>query len=162
MPPIGAFSDHLEAFCEVARRIAQIEEADAILLLLEQQLDWDRLRVATEGLHVVLAADRPAYIEGAAEAYVPELPYWSANRIGGYSENAGRGDHASYWAAGIPAAALHDTSELRTDTYHRPSDLPDTLDYSFLERVSRATAAAVLHWAELEPMPETSPAVERP
>ena len=80
-------------------------------------------------------------IEGAAEAYVPELPYWSANRIGGYSENAGRGDHASYWAAGIPAAALHDTSELRTDTYHRPSDLPDTLDYSFLERVSRATSA---------------------
>ena len=27
--------------------------------------------------------------EGAIDAYVPELPYWSANRIGGYSENAG-------------------------------------------------------------------------
>jgi DNA integrity scanning protein DisA with diadenylate cyclase activity len=68
MSPPGRIAEQLEAFCQVARRIAEIEEADALLILVEDALDWGPLRAATEGLNVVLAADRPAHLVGAPEA----------------------------------------------------------------------------------------------
>ena len=82
--------------------------------------------------------------EAACDAYVPELPYYSANRIGGWFSDARRSDHAPYWDAGIPAVFLTDTGEFRSDDYHRPSDSPETVDALFLERVARATTATVL------------------
>ena len=85
--------------------------------------------------------------EAAAEAYVPSLPYYSANRIGGLFADGRRSDHAHYWDAGIPAVFLTDTGEFRTDTYHRPGDVPEGLDYTFLRRVAQATAATVLELA---------------
>ena len=85
--------------------------------------------------------------EGAIDAYAPDLPYYSANRIGSRFRDAHRGDHANYWRAGIDAMAASDTGEFRGSHYHRPSDTPDTIDYAFLEGVTRATAAAALHWA---------------
>jgi diadenylate cyclase len=68
MSPPSKTSAQLDAFIEVGRRIAESEEADALLILLETAIDWDRLSAATAGLNVVLAADRPAYLEGAADA----------------------------------------------------------------------------------------------
>jgi diadenylate cyclase len=68
MSPPVKISEQLEAFFEVGRRIAEIEGADALLVLLESALDWGKVRGMTEGLNVVLAADRPAFLEGAAEA----------------------------------------------------------------------------------------------
>ena len=62
------FSEQLESFCVVARKIAQIDDADSMLLLLESSLDWQKLRAATNGLKVLLAADRPAFLEGAQDA----------------------------------------------------------------------------------------------
>jgi diadenylate cyclase len=64
----GKTAEQLDAFIEVGRRIGEIEEADALLILLEAPTDWDRLRTATEGLSIVLAADRPAFLDGAVEA----------------------------------------------------------------------------------------------
>lgn len=66
VPP--QFPEQLEAFCLVARRIAEKVEADALLLLLEEPLDWQKLRAAVGGMKVVVAADRPHFLEGAAEA----------------------------------------------------------------------------------------------
>ena len=88
--------------------------------------------------------------EAAVDTYVPELPYYSANRIGGWFEDGHRSDHANYWRAGIPAVALSDTGEFRSPHYHAPSDTPDTLDFEFLDGVTRATAGAALHLAKLE------------
>jgi DNA integrity scanning protein DisA with diadenylate cyclase activity len=68
MTVASQFSEQLEAFCLVARRIAKIDEADSLLVLLESPLDWQQLRKATDGMNVLVAADRPAYLEGAAEA----------------------------------------------------------------------------------------------
>jgi diadenylate cyclase len=68
MSPPPKISEQLEAFLEVARRIAEIEGADALLLLLETALDWEKVAEATAGLHLVLAADRTAYLQGAADA----------------------------------------------------------------------------------------------
>ena len=89
-----------------------------------------------------------AFYEDAIDAYVPELDYWSGNRIGGFFADARRSDHAHYWDAGLPAIMVTDTSEFRNDHYHRASDLPETLDYGFLRQVTQATVAAALHLAD--------------
>src|SRR5688572_23550320 len=68
MTVTAPFSEQLESFCHVARKIAQIDDADSMLLLLESSVDWQKLRAATNGLKVLLAADRPAFLEGAQDA----------------------------------------------------------------------------------------------
>jgi hypothetical protein len=85
--------------------------------------------------------------EDAADAYVPELRYFSANRIGGWFGDAHRSDHAGYWDRGLSAIFLTDTTEFRGDTYHVPGDTPDTLDPLFLRQVTQAVAATLLVWA---------------
>ncbi|MFN7975174.1 MAG: M28 family peptidase [Acidobacteriota bacterium] len=48
-----------------------------------------------------------------------------------------RSDHVPFWEAGIPALMWTDTSEFRNPNYHRPTDLPETLNYGFLANVTR-------------------------
>lgn len=62
------FTDQLETFCNVAARLAKLEEADALLFLLEGSIDWEKLRKATGKLPVLLASDRPQHLIGAEEA----------------------------------------------------------------------------------------------
>lgn len=52
-------------------------------------------------------------------------------------------DHAPFWDCGYPAVMLTDTAFLRNPNYHRETDLPETLDYGFLTRVTRALVAAL-------------------
>jgi aminopeptidase YwaD len=85
--------------------------------------------------------------EACIDTYAPELPYYSANRIGAQFDDGWRSDHAHYWRAGIPALFLTDTGEFRTDTYHRPDDTLETVDMAFLADVTRATVAAALELA---------------
>lgn len=54
-----------------------------------------------------------------------------------------RSDHSSFWDKGLPAVMITDTSLFRNPNYHRPSDTPDTLDYSFLARVTHGLGIAV-------------------
>ena len=56
-----------------------------------------------------------------------------------------RSDHAAFWLAGYPGLLLTDTAEFRNPAYHcqRASDVPETLDYEFLTRVTGAATAAV-------------------
>jgi Zn-dependent M28 family amino/carboxypeptidase len=54
-----------------------------------------------------------------------------------------RSDHASFWAAGIPAIMLTDTANFRNPHYHTSTDTPDTLDYSFMARVTSALGATL-------------------
>jgi DNA integrity scanning protein DisA with diadenylate cyclase activity len=68
MTSSSQFSEQLEAFCSLARRIAKIDEVETLLILLEAPLDWAQLRKATDGMKVLLAADRPTHLQGAAEA----------------------------------------------------------------------------------------------
>ena len=68
MAPSPKFSEQLQAFCKVAARLADTEEADALLLLLERSLDWDRLHEALGKLDVLIAADNPKFLAGAEEA----------------------------------------------------------------------------------------------
>jgi len=86
-------------------------------------------------------------VEDAIDVYAPELPYYSANRIGARFADAQRSDHANYWAAELDATWLTDMGEFRNDAYHSPRDTSAIIDFEFLTSIARATAAATLHWA---------------
>jgi hypothetical protein len=58
-----------------------------------------------------------------------------------------RSDHAPFWRRRIPAVMWTDTSEFRNPHYHQASDTPDTLDYEFLARVTRALVLRCLSMA---------------
>ena len=62
------FSEQFEALCRAARRMAEVVDAESILLLLEAPLDWAKLRSAVDGMKVLVAADRVPFLEGAKEA----------------------------------------------------------------------------------------------
>ena len=61
-----------------------------------------------------------------------------------------RSDHAPFWRAGMPAIMLTDTANFRSPHYHKATDTPDTLDYAFLHRVTRAIVATVAEHASEE------------
>ncbi len=52
-------------------------------------------------------------------------------------------DNSSFWDQGYPAIMITDTSFLRNPHYHKPTDLPDTLDYSCMTQVACGVAGAV-------------------
>jgi len=58
--------------------------------------------------------------------------------------NLDRSDHAQFWNVGVPAIAITDTAVLRNPHYHRPTDTPDTLDYTRLAAVTTATATLAI------------------
>ncbi|MEM8945690.1 MAG: DNA integrity scanning protein DisA nucleotide-binding domain protein [Planctomycetota bacterium] len=83
MAPSIRFTDQLEAFCELAKRLAKHEEADALLLLVESSLDWEKLRTATGKLHVIVVSDRTQHLAKAedfgldtVELNIPDSPVY--------------------------------------------------------------------------------------
>jgi Zn-dependent M28 family amino/carboxypeptidase len=60
-----------------------------------------------------------------------------------FARDFGRSDHVPFWSAGLPAVQITDTANFRNPHYHRPSDLPSTLDIGRLADVTAATAHAV-------------------
>jgi hypothetical protein len=87
--------------------------------------------------------------ESAIDRYVPELDYFSLNRLGGFLKDAVRSDHYPYWEADLKGLMITDTANFRNPHYHRPSDTPETLDPLFLRNVARAAAATMMEWAEV-------------
>lgn len=55
-----------------------------------------------------------------------------------------RSDHASFWEAGVPSIMWTDTAEFRNPHYHQLTDLPTTLNYSFLLQVTQVLVATVV------------------
>jgi hypothetical protein len=85
------------------------------------------------------------------KAYVPELPAMGLNvklGIEKYFPVLARSDHAPFWSRKIPAVMWTDTSEFRNRNYHQLTDRPETLNYTFLARVTRLLTACVLSEAE--------------
>lgn len=66
-----------------------------------------------------------------------------AGVVPGWVRGVHLSDHASYHAAGYPAVMLTDTAAYRNPHYHRPSDLPATLDYQRLASAVRGVTGAV-------------------
>jgi Zn-dependent M28 family amino/carboxypeptidase len=77
---------------------------------------------------------------------IPDLPV-EAIAVPGRGESLPdirRSDHSQFWDRGFPALMITDTSFFRNPNYHRGSDTPGTLDYSFLARVTAGVCEAVL------------------
>jgi hypothetical protein len=85
-----------------------------------------------------------------AASYVPQFPVLTLKIYFGIEKAFGvlnRSDHAPFWRAGIPSVMWTDTSEFRNPHYHLPSDTPDTLDYDFMNHVTRLALARVVSCA---------------
>jgi Zn-dependent M28 family amino/carboxypeptidase len=85
-------------------------------------------------------------LDGIFDGYAPDLPVFRISRWGDLMGNASRSDHYSYWEAGIPAVMLTDTANFRNPNYHKASDLPETVDFERIAKVTRGAAAYVLDW----------------
>ncbi len=89
-------------------------------------------------------------LESAAFRYVPELKvvtYWVYLR-GLLIPISRWSDHAPFWDRGYPAMMLTDTAFLRNPHYHKATDRPDTLDYTFMAQVGRAVVATLVELAQ--------------
>jgi DNA integrity scanning protein DisA with diadenylate cyclase activity len=64
-------TEQFQNIIDLAARLAEVVVADALLILLEGPTDWQELREATTGQRVVLAADYPLELDGAAAAGFP-------------------------------------------------------------------------------------------
>lgn len=64
--------------------------------------------------------------------------------VGPFIDGMDASDHRNYWAAGIPALMIGDTSILRNPHYHTAGDRPETLDYPKMAMVVEGVANALL------------------
>jgi aminopeptidase YwaD len=94
-----------------------------------------------------LASSQLAYTVAAALREVPGQPVHTVIVPGTGLElsEVRRSDHSPFWDKGIPALMITDTSLFRNPHYHRPTDTPETLDYSFLARVTHGLGKAIGH-----------------
>jgi hypothetical protein len=63
-----------------------------------------------------------------------------------------RSDHAPFWYQGVGAVLVTDTANLRTPHYHKPSDIPNTIDRNFFTGAAQIvvnTTKKLLHSIDL-------------
>ena len=82
------------------------------------------------------------------KTYLPELPVIGLKIYFGVEKlfpDLGRSDHLPFWQKRIPALMWTDTAEFRNPNYHKLSDAPETLNYSFLKKVTQLLLLQVLN-----------------
>jgi diadenylate cyclase len=67
------FAGQFAAIFDLAVQLAESAKADAIMVLLESPTDWEKLKARSEQTKVLVAADRPEQLEGAAAAGLATL-----------------------------------------------------------------------------------------
>lgn len=84
----------------------------------------------------------------AGKTYLPEFPLFGLKLFPGLENLAPdlvRSDHLPFWQKKIPALMWTDTADFRNPHYHRSSDTPGTLNYSFLKRVTQLLLLQILN-----------------
>lgn len=64
---MAKFTDQLQAFCDLALRLGNLHNADAVLFMLERPTDWQLLHKSLAKGTVVIASDSEEALEGAAD-----------------------------------------------------------------------------------------------
>jgi Zn-dependent M28 family amino/carboxypeptidase len=88
-------------------------------------------------------------IEQSAKQHVPDLKTIPLV-VPGQGEllpDTRRSDHAAFWHHGYPAVMLTDTANYRNPHYHMPTDVIETLDFDFMDKVASTVVAACLELA---------------
>ncbi len=82
--------------------------------------------------------------------YVPELKIigLTAPGTGALTPDLLRSDHASFWLSGQPAIMISDGANFRNPNYHSEHDVLDSLNFSFMSNVVKATIATIAEMAE--------------
>lgn len=62
----------------------------------------------------------------------------------------GWSDHWAFWESGYPAIMVTDTAPFRNPNYHESTDVPATVDYARLARVTRGLERVLVHLAARE------------
>ncbi len=80
---MAKFSEQLQAFCDLALRLASQHHVDAMLMILERPTDWKQLQKTLGQITLLVAADNEEILEGAAEEgletivlHMPEAPFY--------------------------------------------------------------------------------------
>ncbi len=68
-----------------------------------------------------------------------------------------RSDHAPFWYQGIGAVLVTDTANLRTPHYHKPSDVPATIERSFFTGAAQIVVNATTTLLEKNEILKTQP-----
>jgi DNA integrity scanning protein DisA with diadenylate cyclase activity len=68
------FTDRFKALFDLALQMTALAEADAVLLLLEGEADWQRLKRLAGGVKVVVAADSREMLAGAKQNGLEVVP----------------------------------------------------------------------------------------
>lgn len=87
----------------------------------------------------------------AAAKYVPGLKVVPVTVSGNGQTvpDLRRSDHASFWDAGYQALMLTDGADFRNANYHSPNDVSDSLNFTFMADVVKATIGAIAMGAEV-------------
>jgi aminopeptidase YwaD len=92
------------------------------------------------------AAELKEGFEKAVKRYVPDLPLISLlvpDAGHGYPDTR-RSDHSPFWDAGYPALMMTDTANFRNPAYHQPGDSLETLNLSYMAKVTKAIVAYLM------------------
>ena len=65
--PTPDLSPQLEQLLDAGSRLCEATGAEALLLLVDQRLDWERVRERAGGASMLVAADEEEHLEGAAD-----------------------------------------------------------------------------------------------
>ena len=65
--PTPDLSPQLEHLLDAGSRLCQATGAEALLLLVDQRLDWENIRTRVGGAAMLVAADEETHLEGAAD-----------------------------------------------------------------------------------------------
>ncbi len=85
--------------------------------------------------------------EAMASQYVPDLKVISipAPGTGAIVPDLRRSDHTPFWLANIPSIMITDSANFRNENYHGPEDVLDSLNYTFMTNVVKATVATIVN-----------------
>ncbi|QDU54353.1 DNA integrity scanning protein DisA nucleotide-binding domain protein [Aeoliella mucimassa] len=64
---MAKFSEQLQSFCDLALRLAELHDVDAVLFVFERPTDWKQLQKAVSKSNVVIAGDTEEVVAGAAD-----------------------------------------------------------------------------------------------
>ncbi len=114
------------------------------------QADNFRGNFITNVANTISSSLENAFFNNAA-AFVPALKVINieVSGTGTSTQDLRRSDHAPFWDKGYKALMLTDGANFRNKNYHTVNDISDSLNFTFITNVIKATVATLASQAEL-------------